>query len=514
MIDDRPPPGDSFRPSASFWAVGLALLVANFVRAWPIHLVFVFVTTTDLGWALGTDALIADGLVPTRDFSYFYGLLALVIDRGWFAALGRTPVAQAGLFAVCNLAVFAGMVAFARGLGFGRSARLLMLVALPFAVMPTIYPSPVHGLEAALLAVGLGLQALGRPGTALVPAVLVVFVKPSIGYLFCGLLTTQILFLGSEPRLLSRVRRLAPAGLTAAVCVSGLVAWFGVEPLMKTLFPVAAITTYAAENYGFFFGVGRRFWLPDRPTPAYYFFTYAGFWVVSTLVLLVGGVRLIRAARDPRVFSVVTCLVLHLTFVVFLFGNDGSWIYDSVVLLLGVCGVAAMRLRGPTPTWAARILYRFVLPGLVLAGSASTWMEGLRFWNGLVPSPDTGGLFALPEDAAGWRAIRNAGREKPVLFLGRTYAPAVLFPELTAPRGWYLLPPSALPVEVEQIRSQIRTADRIVVPSYVSDVRLDVWPAFREEMAAFALEARYPSFEVYRRRHAPAGRGKPGTVGG
>jgi hypothetical protein len=79
--------------------VGLFAAFA-FVRYLSLTLGFGGVSFGDQGWPLAVDALLDDGLVPTRDFGYFYGLLPLAFDRIWFAIVGRTPEAVAALTAL------------------------------------------------------------------------------------------------------------------------------------------------------------------------------------------------------------------------------------------------------------------------------------------------------------------------------------------------------------------------------------------------------------------------------
>lgn len=494
MSADLKPPG------ATWAAVVFALTGLNFVRLLPVVLGFVFVVVADAGWALGTDAAwVGHGLTPAKDFAYFYGLLTLVIDRGWFALFGRSPAAVAALIAACNLAVAAGLVLFGRGVGIGRVGRVLLAVAAPIAVMPLGYPSPAHALEAALLSLALGLQAGGRPAVSLVLCVLAVFVKPALGFVYGPLLVGVIL---TAPGSWSaRLGRLLPAAITTVVVAGLLAAVFGGGPLFETIVPLSAAKVYAADRYGFFFGTGRRFWLPVPFHPLYYVLSPVGFWLAASAVLVIGGGLQIRRWRDRRAAAVLTCLVLHAVFVLFLFGNQFSWLYYAFLPVCGAAGVVAgWEHVEPRRSW--RLAAGAALGVLALLGQYAPVVEAARVWAVAVRSDATGGLYALPEDAAAMAEIRELARAHRVLMLTRSGGPSIVFPELESPHAWYLLRPVALPAEVERVREQIRAAEYLVIPT-APDGSLSAWPEFYDEFAAFRQERRYPSFLVVKRVAPP-----------
>lgn len=496
MSADPKPPGYAWA------AVVFALTGLNFVRLLPVVLGFVFVLMADAGWALGTDAAWADhGLVPTKDFAYFYGLLTLVVDRGWFALFGRTPTAVALLVAVCNLATAAGLVLFGRGVGVGRIGRVLLAVAAPIAVMPLGFPSPAHALEAALLALALGSQAVGRPAVSLVLCVLAVFVKPALGFVYGPILVAVILTAPGSWAL--RFRNLIPAAVTAVVVAGSLAAVFGTGPVAETLFPLSATKVYAADRYGFFFGIGRKFWVPEPFNPLYYLLTPAGFWLAATLLLIAGSVPLIRRLRDRRASTVLTCLVLHAVFVLVLFGNQYSWLYYAFLPVCGAAGViAGWEQDEQRRSW--KTILAIGLCGLAVSGQSLMALEAGKLWTAVVRSDDTGGLYAFPEDEAAMREIRGLAKTNRVLVLTRSGGPGVVFPELDGPHGWYLLRPVALPVEIERMRGQIREADYLVIPT-AADASLNTWPEFFEEFKSFRQEKQYSSFLVVKRT-VPAGK--------
>ena len=140
----------------------------------------------DEGAWLRLDQLFAGGRVPTVDLGYSYGMLPLMLSRGWFAIFGRTPWAYLGFMTACNLLSVAaiGVILHAAGSSWRRVGAACVL--LPLAVMPNNY-SLMHPLEMMLILWALAWQFRGRYGLALVFAVGAVFTKPSMAYVL-GLL--------------------------------------------------------------------------------------------------------------------------------------------------------------------------------------------------------------------------------------------------------------------------------------------------------------------------------------
>ena len=105
-------------------------------------------------------------------------------------------------------------------------------------------------------------------------------------------------------------------------------------------------------NYGFFFGIGRRFWLPDPITPRYYVFSPAGHYLVGSVVLFAAAVpavwRLVRtpaSTSDSSAEIVACCGIMHLSFLTLFYGDRASWTYYYYILIIGLAA-AATRGRG------------------------------------------------------------------------------------------------------------------------------------------------------------------------
>ncbi|MFO0797872.1 MAG: hypothetical protein U0804_10360 [Gemmataceae bacterium] len=480
------------------WAtVGVAvflLAALNFLRQLPEVHSLGAVVFGDPGLGLAVDAMLDDGRVPTRDFAYFYGLLGIAIDRAWYAVLGRTAVADTLFLFACNGLLAWGMLRFGRAVELPPAARWLLVAGVPVAVMPLRYTSPTHALDAALLAHALAWQARGNLRSAFAAAVAGVFVKSALVSVYAtGLLL--LILIGPRPApttLRARLRELIPGAVLGFAVLALLVGWFGAAPVLKTLFPVAGAKTYEGEGFGFFGGIGRRFWLPEQPSLLYYLFGPAGFWLLASAVGLAGVPGLVRDRRDPRALAVLTCVALHVAFVCLLFGNELSWLYYSFLPVLAACGVVG---RG-APRWLV-----VGLPVVAVCGWVGFAFHGSALWRDRVQTEATGRLYAPPADAEAWARVRDLAATERVLVLTPSGAGRVLFPAVDSVRSSALLPVVAPAVEVDDLLARLKAAD-VVVTHDVTGPLFERWAPFAAELAAFAEVPglRGETFRVLRRR--------------
>ena len=460
----------------------------------------------DAGWALSTDALLRQGLIPTVDFTYFYGLLALSIDRVWFAIFGATPEAQVGLELLCAGLTAMGVVRFAAALRLGLPALLVMLAAAPMAIMPRFFPTPVHALEPALLVNVLAFQARGRLAAALGLATVCLFVKPTMAGVY-GLILMGFILFGAHARARSfahRLRDLLPAAAVGIAIAGLLIAQYGVGPLLATQIPGAGTKLYAAENFGFFFGQGRQLWLPDEMTWWYYPFTQVTFWIVATFILVFGAIRLLPHRRSATAQTVFTCAVLHMAFIFFIFGNQYTWTYYAYLLVCGVAGTidrVGQPNRAGEPRSAA---LPAIVIGLALLGQMREMLVCLGIWLVSVSSPATKGLMASPADAELWAWVRDKGNEDKVLVFAPVSAAHEIYPELASPRSWFLLRPIANAAEVERLRQQIRSANWLIATNGPG-FGLAEWQELSAECRCFTIDRQKSTvgFLVLRRQLPP-----------
>ena len=479
----------------------------------------------DRGDFLSIAYLVGHGSRPAIDFGYHWGLLPIMLAQAWFALFGATAQANEVIMVVCALMVAVGMARMAVALRLGAPGVGLLVLALPFA-FPTF--TLTYALEAALLSNALAEQAARRRPTALALATASCFVNPSMGYLYGFVLLLGLLWesrrpsdggSGSEgwsidwPRIL---RAVVPAAIIGAAAVLVLSAIYGPLALAKTILPLAGMAAHRNQASGFFRGVGRDFWYQPRLGLPFYVFTVVGFWIVASLWLIVAGLRALRSlVLSPRAHSVVTaaeefgatgsaefvltCAVLHLTFVTLFFGSEVSWRYYCYILVMGAAATSVRDLL------SARIAA--VLAAMALLGNVSHFAQIGAQWRTTSPSPVTAGMWASPEEVGEWEQVQRAvdgGRESyRALVLTAMGSAPVLSPRFEPPFANHFTPGELMPDQLARLMREIEGAQRIVaVTSPGFGNMLVWWPDIQRALDGHELVWKGKSFAVYGPRRA------------
>ncbi len=275
--------GGSLRPGVIMvWGIFVAELLLLLIAELPGVADFQKFAFYDEGSWLRMDRLFAaagGGKIPTVDFGYSYGMLPLILGRGWFACFGRGAWAFIGFITACNVGAAWGMarileaVSESRGGGGGKGVGVawrwvgLSCVLLPYAIFPGNY-SLMHALEMMLIVLSLAQQARGKYGGALAFAVLAVLTKPTMGYVLGFLLLVWGWRMRAGWKIVIAPVVVGVVGMALELCT------VGVLPLIHNLLPLTGGKSYAAMNFGFFHA-GRDFWLHSEGgilgTLGYYF---------------------------------------------------------------------------------------------------------------------------------------------------------------------------------------------------------------------------------------------------
>lgn len=503
------------------------LLLAHSAAKLPVIARFELFLAMDYGANLSLQYVLDQGLRPTVDFFYPYGLLPLLVGRVWFALFGRTPHAYLALVAVTQVAVGYALAWCILALRSGWPGALLIVTALPFTVPPT-YANVCHALETVLLISALALQARGRRSHALALAGVALFTKPSMAYIYGAVLVVCIVVDWLRHRrepgttLGSLLREFAPAAAAVATLALLLAAWFGPDVLLRSLFPVQGAQVYAAQGFGFFRGHGRRFWWPEGATVAHYLGTPRGFWLAATITLTLAAILLRRAGLGPpnstlselpRTYDLPnppptreflrTTAVLHWSFLALFFGAEISWLYYAFILVLGVAALGAGGLR------VRRTV--LLLAFLALLADRTLPREYLDGWRPVGPRPRVAGLWTDPEGARAWTEIRRQCRGERPLFLALFPNAYALYPDAFAPPVDFLLNPGLEhSVEADARARQVRQARVVVVPGpALLDERMRSLltrdcPALAAALADFRPSGGNAHYTLYRRVPGPS----------
>jgi hypothetical protein len=399
--------------------------------------------------------------------------------------------------AVGNLLIAWAAVRFGKNAQLGWPGRFLLLVAIPYTVNGG-YPSLTHVLETVFLAHALAFQAGGRGRWALALTAATLFVKPSMAVVYGGLLC---LLIALEARKTARPWRsacvqLLPAVVTAAVLTIGLLALFGPESFAASLSPLVGRANYLRSNYGFFFGIGRLFWMPPAEGVLQYYLTnQVLFWMPATFLLLAGAVwQWLRPMDSQRRWLATTCALGHLAFIVLLFGNRYSWFYYSFMLCFGLATV----VDDWPPAWARPTVLGLAL--LAFLGLRSG-LEGARDrWQLTHRSETAGGLWIAPIVEEEWvQVLQETAADRPVLACSQGQIED-LAPRFRSPRWWMLLPGYESPRMVHAARELVDGADCLVTTSLDGrDAEFRVAPELDAAFADFRPVWKGEYFTVWRR---------------
>lgn len=495
-----------------YWAGFAGTLAVSLLVHLPLVLNFQFFAFYDPGTALHAVELLARGYRPTIDFGYTHGLLALEFSRAWLGLWGATPAAYVAGVCVLQVFIALGLARLARSFAFSARATLLLCLLLPWAIIPD-YLTLTHPLEAALLVHALADHAAGKRPRALALLTLCVLVKPSMAYVYGFVLVVLLVHehlwtrrpLAWPARLGGLTRVLLPATIVGALALAWLLLRYGALPVRHTLLAVAGTSAYKETNFGLFLGDGRTFWLPHWPLPswstralganlatriidyaAYYLLTPAGLWLLAVITLLLAAARSLlrrnrQSALDNRQF-LLTLAILHTAFILGFYGWRMSWTYYAYMPFLALVLIAQARIARRS-VWIALCVLAALMHTQRLGQAVGAWQTCVR-------TPETGGLFAWPDQAAAWHAALQATGGRPTLLMTNGYPP-YLPPNVRIPDAWFPETGIATPAEVARVAAQARQAE--VVITWWEYGRLDLWNT--------------PEFAPLRREFEPA----PGT---
>ena len=503
---NAPVSGNYLRRELRLFAILVAEIIALNILWTPVNLDFAHFAFCDSGANLSVQYLIAHGYRPGRDFAYPYGLLPILLGRIWFFFFGLTPIAYQALLIICECIMAFAIARVAAALQFGRAAITILLAALWIAIQ-TSYPATAHVAEAMLLCLALAEQSAGRRSRALAFACAAIFAKPSMGYFYSFLL---VAIAAHQARRAFSLRHfltnLMPAAATALVLGAILSFIYGFIDLMHTVIPAAGAGNYRAMHYGFFTGIGSDFWRQPGSSWTHYLFDVSGFWLAATVFL--GGAAAIAASRlwkdtgssnseaTRRSEIVLTCFILHASFVCLFFGNQWSWIYYSYFLVVGVAAASEF----------GSISRGFVSALCLL--SALAWLRitlaVLHVWSIEDPSPLTAKLWARPNQTAEWHQVLNRVHGRSAIVLDSKGAVELLFPQFNPPVSSALDPGLMPPREIARKVAQISSSEMVLVPMGIDTCGgVPNVPEIRAAMIPFEPVFIGHYFELYLRTPAP-----------
>jgi len=372
----------------------LSVTALSWVIRSGIYTNFMMFLLSDSGTNLHTDEMVARGLIPTIDFTYFYGPLSILIPRIPFAIGGQTPLVYFAFQMVCGLLVAINLWRISEIGNWGTIPRLWMLMVLFLIVMP-FQAMLLQPLELVLLVQSLTEQYRGRRDRALVWAGLAAMVKPTQGYVvFLVILIWELIDFKRGIRTRRQTLQTLAFPLVAAItAMTGVILIFGMRAVWNMQVPLIPTAFYRDEGFGFFGRIGRQGWDPTMNTFHSYLSSPIGLWLLTTMI--VGGAALwlvIQRPQHPRSIDrefLITLGVLSLVGMFVLYGHPPTWKYFSYLPFIGI-GMLLHQFR-VWPWLQVRALILLAVPAMItLILQVNLGITKIQAWTAIPESPGLG----------------------------------------------------------------------------------------------------------------------------
>jgi hypothetical protein len=291
-----------------------------------------------------------------------------------------------------------------------------------------------------------------------------------------------------------------PALCIVSVSAMALSLWFGSASVVRTIIPVHGMTNYHAAHYGLF---ASRLLYFSGVHPGWYLGTVAGFWIVSSLWLIVSGmffgIRLYQHDDSSAEF-VLTSALLELAFALLMFGSMFSTMYYFYILLAGL--VVLIAISGQV---AFTRLVVTLLAALAFLGHRTEAVSLTNLWRHTGPQISMSGMWETPTAGADWAHLADMRRGHCALIVGITQAASLMFGGFESPAALYLTPGYLLDSEQNRVTKQIKTADIVIVPANPMLRECTCYRSIEKAMRGFTMRWQGLSFEAYERTasHAP-----------
>jgi hypothetical protein len=439
----------------------------------------------DWGANLALPYFVSHGLRPDVDFGYNYGLLTVFLSDAWFRVFGATPYSCQAAMLLAAIAIAWALARAAAYLDVRYYKWAFIVVMLPFGAR-LAYANLAHSIDAALIANAIVEHLRGRRSSALVLSTAAVFARPAVGLVY-GLILVATIVWTSRNDWPTIVRELLPAAATATFLGLFLGALYGPESLLRTILPIHGMNNYRAAHAGFFSSNGRSFYYFPDVSLGFYIGGPTGVWIACVLWLFVNaGIaanRLIKSEGGICDEVVLTCVLLHTAFVLFMFGPPITWTYCSYILVLGVI------IANQTPPWLSRTVISLMIVLGLLSNKAGL-IDLRRLYATTQPLPQAYGLWATRNEVVDWEHVLDLVRGHRTTLLVELGAGAVIAPELEKPTTFCMTAGHALEPELQRQIGTMRHVEFIVSPiSSVEDVEgpsyghvLEYYPELAREL--------------------------------
>ncbi len=473
---------------------------------WPVQLGLLENCFTDDGSFQNIDLLLAESLLPVRDYGYTYGLLPVLLQRFWFFLFGRDPFSYFLLKELLGLLyIFLVARILAVQVEVSRTLVILALFLSP-TLLAVSQVTIAHAIVQLALLGSVSLALDGRMRLAFLFLVPGMFSIPTLPYVGALLLVVWFHEWTRSPRaeglrLKPLVQAVFPALIAGAVAFGIACVYFSPSIAVSSLVPAKGAAMYKAMNFGFFKD-GRYFWNPPGANIKYYLGQSAGIWIVATILLTALVVRLYlrpKSEVESQRTSVTVAkyaLAFHLIFIFFAFGNAHSHIYYNCILAIGL--LAALQISpGGVRLSGALLLGLLSLPPAYLF-----FVQSWKSNHTKLITEATRGLYATPAEADLWSRILGLASEHRVFVLAYGNGVRIKFPEIDASKGWFLLPGLLTDREMEYLHSSLLRSRYVVIPKVGSLLFVNTDDRVQAELRKFRKIASAGRIDLFERATA------------
>ena len=436
-------------------------LIALMIAKLPETMSFENFAFCDRGANLTLQYLVANGFRPAIDFGYHYGLLPILLGRGWFAIFGATPRAYQLAMLACNILFAWALAKIITHLQVAGVGLVVAIIALGFAFQSS-YPNLAQAIEAVLMCLAIAQQARGSRVNALAFTAAAVFAKPSMGYVY-GLVLI-ILIVRDLARTGFSLRPLLKAVAPAAIVFVGLGTTlslaYGITAFLRAVLPIEGAGAYHSLNFGLM-GSGRALWDPNSLPWIHYFIDASGLWIASGAILVSAALLQLRATDTDETSKrrgevIVTCAILHLAFLTLFFGNQWSWIYYSYLPVIG-CATAVN-------LGAVQRRVGLGLCAIAILSWTSTAYWAQRRWHTTSRDIATAGLWTTADERDEWGRVLTITRGHKTVLMSSMGAAELLFAGFEKPVSLFLMRGLMTPSDVQRKTAQLSHAEMVAVP--------------------------------------------------
>jgi hypothetical protein len=486
------------------FALILGVFTAIYLLSWPVVFSLDLWILKDRGSFLNLDYLLEQHLRLGVDTFYSYGLLPVAIQHWLFVLFGRGywPLLGCAIATMILVALFCALLL--RSLP--KAAIWLVAILALGRILNPVNPNLPYSLVELSLLFALLFVLMQRLEISLAIAAIGCWSVPSLPLVMTAALAAFLFIdwlIKPHRSVLSLVRSFAPGALTYCA-LAFLLAWqFGWASVLATATPLAGMSFYKQVHYGS--GAALMEFLHPWGYSSFRYLSYvlfnpAGWWVVSTLVLVVFAILAARRMAisrrlDPRDMAIVLCALIQTVFVCIAYGAPHQHYLFDPILVVGVLLGLPVLSKG-----IVRRILVTVFIGLGIAGQATLAHAAWESWKEIKSPTATVNLYADAGWVEEWKKVLDLSTRRDVLLFSYSTGAHHYFPTIHSPNAWMLREGLLLPADKARVIEQLDHSDVVVLDLTSPTDLVDMDAEIQKHLHSLCLTQSASYFQIWRRR--------------